>query len=89
MEGDGADTALSKDTGCLLSVNCKPKGAVAQLLQPSLAFCFSLQPMTAYRPGLARVSTVEVIRKLMMQYRQNVSYILFCSFMLNFVNTLK
>jgi len=21
-------------------------------LQPSLAFCFSLQPMTAYRPGL-------------------------------------
>ena len=24
----------------------------AQLLQPSLAFCFSLQPMTAYRPGL-------------------------------------
>jgi len=22
---------------------------VAQLLQPSLAFCFSLQPMTAYR----------------------------------------
>ena len=26
---------------------------VAQLLQPSLAFCFSLQPMTAYRPGYA------------------------------------
>jgi len=25
---------------------------VAQLLQPSLAFCFSLQPMTAYRPLL-------------------------------------
>jgi len=25
---------------------------LAQLLQPSLAFCFSLQPMTAYRPGL-------------------------------------
>jgi len=24
---------------------------LAQLLQPSLAFCFSLQPMTAYRPG--------------------------------------
>jgi len=23
---------------------------VAQLLQPSLAFCFSLQPMTTYRP---------------------------------------
>jgi len=23
---------------------------LAQLLQPSLAFCFSLQPMTAYRP---------------------------------------
>jgi len=26
---------------------------LAQLLQPSLAFCFSWQPMTAYRPGLA------------------------------------
>jgi len=25
---------------------------LARLLQPSLAFCFSLQPMTAYRPGL-------------------------------------
>jgi len=25
---------------------------IAQLLQPSLAFCFSLQPMTAYRPGV-------------------------------------
>ena len=25
---------------------------LAQLLQPSLAFCFSLQPMTAYRPGV-------------------------------------
>jgi len=25
---------------------------LAQLLQLSLAFCFSLQPMTAYRPGL-------------------------------------
>ena len=23
---------------------------LAQLLQPPLAFCFSLQPMTAYRP---------------------------------------
>jgi len=27
---------------------------LAQLLQPSLAFCFSLQPMTAYRPVLKR-----------------------------------
>jgi len=26
---------------------------LAQLLQPSLAFCFSLQPMTVYRPSLA------------------------------------
>jgi len=25
---------------------------LAQLLQPSLAFCFSLQPMAAHRPGL-------------------------------------
>jgi len=27
---------------------------MAQLLQPSLAFCFSLQPMTAYRPVLMK-----------------------------------
>jgi len=27
---------------------------LAQLLQPSLAFYFSLQPITAYRPGLAK-----------------------------------
>jgi len=27
---------------------------LAHLLQPSLAFCFSLQPMTAYRPALER-----------------------------------
>jgi len=25
---------------------------LAQLLQPALAFCYSFQPMTAYRPGL-------------------------------------
>jgi len=33
---------------------------LAQLLQPSLAFCFSLQPMTAYRPVLdgTRAATV-------------------------------
>ena len=33
---------------------------LAQLLQPSLAFCFSLQPMTAYRPGqdgMPKIST--------------------------------
>jgi len=28
---------------------------LAQLLQPSLAFCFSLQPMTAYSPVLDHV----------------------------------
>jgi len=32
---------------------------LAQLLQPSLAFCFSLQPMTAYRPGTAAVLSAE------------------------------
>jgi len=30
---------------------------LAQLLQPSLAFCFSMQPMTAYRPGLDGTAT--------------------------------
>jgi len=29
-----------------------PARLAAQPLQPPLAFCFSLQPMTAYRPGL-------------------------------------
>jgi len=28
----------------------KNPARLAQQLQPSLAFCFSLQPMTAYRP---------------------------------------
>jgi len=41
--------------------HCKENGVImtggresglVQLLQPSLAFCFSLQPMTAYRPVL-------------------------------------
>jgi len=33
-------------------MSCKTYTAVAQLLQPSLAFCFSLQPMTVYRQVL-------------------------------------
>ena len=40
-----------------------------QLLQPSLAFCFSLQPMTAYRPGLDGCATV-------VQVLQNLFYVL-------------
>jgi len=36
-----------------LSIKHKASPArLAQLLQPSLAFCFTLQPMTAYRPVL-------------------------------------
>jgi len=31
---------------------------LAQLLQPSLAFCFSLQPMTAYRPVVDGTSSL-------------------------------
>ena len=38
--------------------SCKTCTTVAQLLQLSLAFCFSLQPMTAYRPGLANQAFV-------------------------------
>jgi len=33
------------------------------LLQPSLAFCFSLRPMTAYRPVLA-ATVVQVLQDL-------------------------
>jgi len=37
----------------IAAITSKIKHArLAQLLQPSLAFCFSLQPMTADRPGL-------------------------------------
>ena len=48
------------NTGAKGAITSKIKHAIkhktsparlAQLLQPSLAFCFSLQPMTAYRPG--------------------------------------
>jgi len=38
-------------TAIKLTIKLKTSPArLAQLLQPSLAFCFSLQPMTAYRP---------------------------------------
>jgi len=38
---------------CIVTKNLYPALLrLAQLLQPSLAFCFSLQPMTAYRPVL-------------------------------------
>jgi len=36
---------------------------LAELLQPSLAFCFSLQPVTAYRPVLATV--VQALRDVL------------------------
>ena len=36
--------------GAMAALNRSP-ARLAQLLQPTLAFCFSLQPMTAYRPG--------------------------------------
>ena len=36
---------------------------LAQLLQPSLAFCFSLQPMTAYRPVLRAAKVVQQLCK--------------------------
>jgi len=48
-------------SGCKGAITSKIKHAIkhktsparlAQLLQPSLAFYFSLQPRTAYRPGL-------------------------------------
>ena len=53
--------------------------SLAQLLQPSLAFCFSLKPMTVYRPvavigcklkqnanegGNSRATVVQVLRDL-------------------------
>jgi len=36
---------------------------LAQLLQPSLAFCFSLLPMTAYRPELDDTPSLDWIEQ--------------------------
>jgi len=56
--GEIYPTMLSELKGAITS-KIKPaikhntsSARLAQLLQPSLAFCFSLQPMTAYRLGL-------------------------------------
>jgi len=46
--GKGAITSKIKHA---IKHNTSP-ARLAQLLQPSLAFCFSLQPMTAYHPVL-------------------------------------
>ena len=48
----GAITSKIKHAIKLKNQSCKTYTPVAQLLQPLLAFCFSLQPMTAYRPVL-------------------------------------
>ena len=48
----GAITSKIKHAPKLKTKSCKTYTPVAQLLQPSLAFCFSLQPITAYRPVL-------------------------------------
>ena len=61
-EGNFAPTVISKSRPLWHGVCCQTKGAItskikhaikhktrlAQLLQPSLAFCFSLQPMMAH-----------------------------------------
>jgi len=50
----GAITSKIKHAIIKHAVKLKTSPAkLAQLLQPSLAFCFSLQLMTAYRPGLS------------------------------------
>jgi len=47
-----ADFAMKQTNICRLSGDITSPARLAQLLQPALAFCFSLQPMTAYRPIL-------------------------------------
>ena len=46
-----AKRAITSKIKHAIKVKTSP-ARLAQLLQPSLAFCFSLQPMTVYRPGL-------------------------------------
>jgi len=48
MEGKGAITSKIEHAIKLKTTPAR----LTQLLQPSLAFCFSLQPMTACRPRL-------------------------------------
>ena len=43
--------AITSELKHAIKLKTRP-ARLAQLLQPSLAFCFSLQPMTAYRPVL-------------------------------------
>ena len=52
--GKGAITSKIKHA-IKQSKSCMICTTVAQLLQPSLPFCFSLQPMTAYRPAVVQV----------------------------------
>jgi len=51
---------------------------LAQLLQPSVAFCFSLQPMTAYRPVLDGAHADEVCNSCatVVQLLQDLFYVL-------------
>jgi len=48
----GAITSKIKHATKHKNKSCKTCTTAAQLLQPSLAFCFSLQPITAYRQVL-------------------------------------
>ena len=58
----GRDVASTFNKGAITSkikhaIKLKTSPArLAQLLQPSLGFCFSLQPMTAYRPVCASLA---------------------------------
>ena len=48
--GGGITTTIKHAIKLTIKLKTSP-ARLAQQLQPSLAFCFSLQPMTAYRPG--------------------------------------
>jgi len=49
---------------------------LAQLLQPSLAFCFSLQPMTVYRPILDGTSSLAASSNKMLMRAATVVQVL-------------
>jgi len=61
------------------TINHKTSPArLAQLLQPSLAFCFSLQPMTAYRLVLTVIRAATVVQELCKSCR--TCFIFYCMF---------
>ena len=75
----GCKGAITSKIKHAIKLNTSP-ARLAQLLQPSLAFCFSLQPMTAYRPGLD--GTPSLRAATVVQVSQALCYMFIACFIL-------